>query len=132
MRIIVGFVNINIISDFLIQMINKNENNPNKLFILCAGTDGHLSYEDSICAGAIIDKLESNNIIFDKTDSARVAQDLFNIHSAEMVEFLKTTDHAKFLAKLNLSDDINIALSQDIYPVIPFIAGGAIKNYITK
>lgn len=124
-RVIGGFVNISVVSEFLGKYINSGTNS---IQILCAGNNGRLSYEDTICAGAFINRIKGYFPELEMSDSAHAAENLYNLHSADMIEFLSSREHATVLRKLGFDEDINIALTNDIYPVIPLVD----NNFIIK
>lgn len=124
-RIIGGFVNIGVVSEFMGRYINSGTNS---IQILCAGNNGRLSYEDTICAGAYISNMKEYFHDLEMSDSAHAAENLYNMHSDEIVEFLSSREHATLLRKLGFDEDIRTALTPDIYPVIPLVD----NNFIIK
>ncbi len=130
-RIIGAFVNLNAILDFIFAEIDNNEIEfeKNKVIILCSGTNGRLSYEDTICAGAFINSIYNRYLhkVVNISDTAEVARYLFNFHSANLKEFLKTREHAKYLQKIGFERDIELSLTYDVYPVVPLVNNSSIK-----
>lgn len=136
-RIIGAFVNHNAVIEFLKKKIdnidddqikaNQPATNQVTINILCAGNNGNLSYEDTICSGSYIDTFMKIYPDAEMTDSAHVAKNLFNLHSAELKTFLGSRQHAEYLKTLGFSGDIDVALSYDIYPVVPMVDGSSIK-----
>jgi phosphosulfolactate phosphohydrolase-like enzyme len=62
------------------------------------------------------------------TDTAHVAKNLFALHSVDMVEFLKTREHAKILIDIGFEKDIDLAFTRNAFPVVPIISGTSIKK----
>jgi 2-phosphosulfolactate phosphatase len=124
-RLIGGFVNISAVTGFMSKFINSGTNS---IQILCAGNNGRLSYEDTICAGAYINRIRSFFSELEMSDSAHAAENLFMLHSNDMEDFLASREHATILKKLGFGEDIKIALTPDIYPVIPLVD----NNFIIK
>jgi 2-phosphosulfolactate phosphatase len=124
-RLIGGFVNISAVADFMAKYINTGTNS---IQILCAGNNGKLSYEDTICAGAYINIIHNFFPGLELSDSAHAAEDLYKLHSDETTEFLSASEHAKVLRSLGFEEDIKIALTPDIYPVVPLVD----NNFIIK
>ncbi len=125
-KVIVGFVNISEVIQFVKKYCDENE--INQISILCAGNNGRISYEDTLCSGAIIEKLTPlfNDLIL--TDSSNLAKNLYNIHKDNINEFIYTLDHSKHLKEIGLGEDIEICISTDKYPVVPIIIGNSIKK----
>lgn len=129
LRIIAGFVNHKAIIDYLFQHLSNN-NNVKEINLLCAGNDGNLSYEDTICAGAFINSFNHIFQIDEMTDSAHVALNLFRLHLNDMKDFLSSREHALKLKSLGFFEDIDLSLSFDTYPVVPVISNNSIKQAI--
>ena len=50
------------------------------------------------------------------------------LHSDDLEDFLASREHATILKKLGFDEDIKIALTEDLYPVIPLVD----NNFIIK
>jgi 2-phosphosulfolactate phosphatase len=115
-------------------LINEYEINglETKIYFLCAGTNGKLSYEDMLCAGAFIYDLfiRKDNLII--SDTAEVAKNLFLLHENNIADYLKTREHAVKLKALGFAADLDIAFTYDKYPIIPIMTGSSIKIYETN
>lgn len=125
LKLIAGFVNI----DAVTKKINSfTELNPavTGVVVLCAGTNGRISYEDTICAGAIIEKINGKPED-ELTDTAHIAMNLYRAHINEMTDFLKTREHSVFLKNIGFEKDIDTAFSFNKFPVVPAIIGNSIK-----
>jgi 2-phosphosulfolactate phosphatase len=127
MKIVAGFINIDSVLGYIKKIILKETIDEQNISFLCAGTNGRLSYEDTICAGAFINNLVREFPDIEMTDSAHAVKNLYNIHSDDMKEFLKTREHALILRQLGFEKDCEIAFSFNIYPVVPIITGNSIK-----
>lgn len=131
-RIVGAFVNLNIVIEFLkYQLFNSSDENP-EIYFLCAGTNGRLSYEDVICAGAFINKLSDQYTEVSLTDTADAARNLYNLHKDDLFDFIRTRSHAVYLSSIGFDKDIELSMSENIFPVIPLIDGHSIKNFIFK
>ncbi len=123
-RIVGGFVNMSAVVEFVESKVKEDET-IDSIVILASGSEGKLSYEDTIAAGAFVSKLSD---IADKiTDPAKIARDIYNCYSDNFVEFIKSTEHATFLAQIGFSRDIELSLTVDAYPVVPTLVGNSIK-----
>lgn len=129
-RLIAGFVNFNTVRDYLFNEINESlKNNQDlKVFILCSGTNGRLSYEDILCAGAYIQEL-TTHFKFDRlSDSAEISKTLFSLHRKDLKDTIVEKDHAKKLIELGFVGDIEVALTFNYYPILPEFVGSSIKT----
>lgn len=126
-RIIGSFVNLDVVKNYIMEIINHPDLKVNGVIFLCAGTNGRLSYEDTLCAGAFIKELTKEIKDSELTDTAHVAKSLYNLHSIEMEDFLKSREHSQILIDLGFESDIDLALTRNAYPVVPVICGNSIK-----
>lgn len=97
----------------------------NNILIVCAGWKGKVNLEDTLFAGALVEKLK--NHIEPDCDSPLAAQHLYNCAKNDMVKFLSTSSHVKRLAKLNIKKDIEFCLTPDQYQVVPVLKNGVLK-----
>lgn len=125
-KIVGGFININAIIVFVNEILSDHTN-INKIIFLCAGNNGRLSFEDTLCAGAFINEFSGQ--LQDKvlTDTALAASDLYKHHFDNLVDFLKSRDHGSHLQKIGFEKDLDISFSMNIYPVVPLVNGNTIK-----
>lgn len=126
-RLVGCFVNKSSIENFTLQKVEQ-ESNINNIFILCAGTNGKLSMEDTLCAGAFVDTFINNLKIDELADSSRVALELYNFHKDDMIDFIKLSEHSKFLNSIGFNDDIEVSLTQDLYDIVPKFSGISVKK----
>ncbi|HEY3430494.1 MAG TPA: 2-phosphosulfolactate phosphatase [Cyclobacteriaceae bacterium] len=97
----------------------------NNILIVCAGWKGKVNLEDTLFAGAVVDKLK--DFIEPDCDAPLAAQQLYNCAKGDMVKFLSTSSHVKRLAKLNIHKDIEYCLTPDQYQVVPVLKDGMLK-----
>lgn len=97
----------------------------NNILIVCAGWKGKVNMEDTLFAGAVVDKLK--DFIEPDCDAPLVAQQLYNCAKDDMVKFLASSSHVKRLAKLNIHKDIEFCLTPDQYQVVPVLKDGILK-----
>lgn len=87
----------------------------NTLHLVCAGTNGCVSGEDVLLAGAIVDKLTSRDASVELCDSSRLAQ-AFWLNNADRLSLearLKQSLGARNLIRLGLGDDIGLCAAVD-------------------
>ena len=126
-RVIGGFVNLHVLLDYLNNFIRNNEDSKNSLVFLCAGTNGRLSYEDTLCAGAFIHSLLEQNKGLELSDTALVSKELYSLHAENLHISLMNGSHVEYLKGIGFEQDLEKCFIMDIYPVIPVISGSIIK-----
>jgi 2-phosphosulfolactate phosphatase len=94
------------------------------ILILCAGWKGKINLEDTLFAGALVEKLE--DVVALTCDAPLAAQHLYEQAKSNMVDFLKDSSHVKRLAKLGIFKDIEFCLTPDRYHVVPVITSEGI------
>lgn len=108
--LIAGFVNFSAVCEQVIR-----ENRP--LHFLCAGTDGEITLEDTLLAGAFVEVLHNKHLLCN--DSARLAWDCFEHHGMILAEALKLSKGGRNLVTLGYEDDIAIAAQVDRFRIVP-------------
>ena len=93
----------------------------NRIGILCSGRKKRPSWEDSICAGGIIDELSRRGELL-MTDSARIALTLWQNSGNDTESVVRKSNHAQYLTQIGYSDDISFACEIDSSTVVPVIA----------
>lgn len=117
-KVIIGsFLNISSVVKYLLF----GENN---VLIVCAGWKGKVNLEDSLFAGAVVEKLK--NHIEPDCDAPLMVQRLFNQAKHDMVAFLQDSSHVKRLNRLGIQKDIEFCLTPDQYQVLPRLKGGVL------
>lgn len=118
-EIIIGsFLNLNSVAKYLLL----SEHN---VLVVCAGWKGKVNLEDTLFAGALVDKLK--DYLGPDCDAPLAAQHLYNIAKHDMVGFLNTSSHVKRLNKLNIHDDMKFCLTTDLFNVLPRLKNGELK-----
>jgi 2-phosphosulfolactate phosphatase len=93
-------------------------------FVL-AGEEDRFSFEDFVCAGAIVERFpRSHAYLLDETLAAMVA---FKQIRSNLYENIAKGEHAKRLIELGLRRDIEFSCQIDIHDVIPLYANGRIR-----
>lgn len=117
-EIIIGsFLNLSSVAQHLIQ-------NENDILIVCAGWKGRVNLEDTLFAGALIEKL--GNTVKPACDAPLIAWHLYHQGKHDMVDFLKDSSHVQRLKRLNIHKDIEFCLTADQYEVVPVLKGGVL------
>lgn len=94
------------------------------IVILCAGTDGRFSVEDTLCAGLIVERLSSHAQLSDK---ALAVQAMYQGFSSNLVERVAQSSHALYLIHLGFTDDVRLCLEQDVFSVVPEFKNGVLE-----
>lgn len=114
-RIVIGsFFNLSALAEWLKE---EQEN----VLLVCAGWKNNFNLEDTVFAGAVVNKLRSNDYILD--DAAIAAEDLFKLAEPDLAGFLSKSSHSERLKKLGIEEDIAFCLNVDITTAIPVLEG---------
>jgi 2-phosphosulfolactate phosphatase len=88
------------------------------IHIICSGTEGEISLEDTILAGAIVDFL-SETVEVTLNDSARLAWDSYENHGRVLEGALEVSKGGAKLRGLGYDEDIKAALRIDQFNLVP-------------
>lgn len=91
------------------------------IILLCAGWKNHFCLEDTLFAGAVVEKLKGSDICLD--DSAMAAEDLYKLAKNDLAGYLSKSSHGERLKKLNIEKDIAFCLQIDIVDALPILKG---------
>lgn len=117
-EVIIGaFLNLTAVAKYLLL----GENNA---LIVCAGWKGRVNLEDTLFAGALVEKLKE--YLGPDCDAPLAAQHLYNLAKNDMVSFLNASSHVRRLNKLNIHDDIKFCVTPDQYKVLPKLKNGVL------
>jgi 2-phosphosulfolactate phosphatase len=106
-----GFVNFSAVCEMLLE-----ERRP--VHLLCAGSNGHISLEDSLLAGSFVAALHFEREL-ELNDSARLAWDTFEGHGLLLEEALKRSMGGRHLLRIGLGEDIPLCASVDHLMLVP-------------
>lgn len=114
-EILIGsFLNLSAVVNYLKQA----EGN---VLVVCAGWKGKFNLEDTLFAGAVVERL--SGVVSPGCDAPLAAQQLYINAKDDKVGFLKNSSHVQRLARLNIHRDIEFCLSEDVYNVLPRLVG---------
>ena len=118
-QVVVGaFTNITALCTWLADQ-NKD------ILLLCSGWKGRINLEDSMFAGAVVDRLLKDSRFNEQySDAALAAQHLFLLAEDDPQIFLRNSAHRQRLSNLNLKEDIKYSLQVDKTEVIPVLKNG--------
>jgi 2-phosphosulfolactate phosphatase len=109
--LVAGFVNYSAVCEQL-----KQEARP--IHIVCAGTDGEITLEDTLLAGALVDFLcETQKVCLN--DGSRLAWDCFENHGRVLQGALEISQGGANLRQLGYDEDIRAAAQVDLFALVP-------------
>jgi 2-phosphosulfolactate phosphatase len=119
-KVLVGsFLNLDAIARYL-----KSE--PYDVMVLCAGWKGRVNLEDTLYAGALVDRLKESYAMAE--DSAIMAWRLYVQGKDNLTSYLANSSHIRRLQRLGIQKDITYCLQHDLYDVIPVLRGNALVS----
>jgi len=90
----------------------------------CSGWKNRFNLEDTLFAGAVIEEIKDQFTIH--CDSSYMANQLYNMHKADMPNYIKTLTHWHRLAAYGLEEDMLYCISKDVAPSLPIFKNGAL------
>lgn len=105
-----SFLNLQAIIDY----ITPKDNN---VIVICAGWKGDFNLEDTLFAGALVEKTWGLYKV--ERDSSLAARTLYLEAKDNLMEYLKQSSHFNRLNHLNIFKDVEHCLTYDLYPVVP-------------
>jgi 2-phosphosulfolactate phosphatase len=109
--LIAGFVNFSAVCEQLRQ-------DARPIHIVCAGTDGSVTLEDTLLAGAFVDYLcDAGEVCLN--DGARLAWDCYETHGRVLLGALEISQGGANLRELGYDDDIRAAAQIDQFALVP-------------
>ncbi|PID60427.1 MAG: 2-phosphosulfolactate phosphatase [Ignavibacteriae bacterium] len=108
--------------------VAKKISKEDEVVILCSGNNGQFSFEDSVCAGDLIEELILAEVNVELDDSGKVCNLLFRKNKRRISKMLKETEHGKKLIELGFKKDIEYAAQKNIIGIVPYFESGSIKQ----
>lgn len=99
------------------------EQNAN-IILGCSGWKNRFNIEDTLFAGAVIEEIKDQFTIH--CDSSYMANSLYNMHKADLPNYIKTLTHWHRLAAYGLEEDMLYCISKDVAPSLPIFKNGAL------
>ena len=88
--------------------------------LLCSGRKGRPSWEDTLCAGAILEDFEAKGEVY-MNDSAKMALTLWQNREDDFIGCVMKSNHAQYLSQIGFDDDIEFCCMQDASTVVPML-----------
>jgi 2-phosphosulfolactate phosphatase len=121
MTVIGSFLNISALTDWLITKDND-------VLLFCAGWKKRFNLEDSVCAGAIAEKLMSTNTYSTICDSTFASIDLWSLAKPDLHSYIEKAAQRSRLRDKNLDDCIEFCLTFDTTDKIPVMKNGVLVD----
>ena len=112
-KVIIGsFLNLTAVAQFILQYDQD-------VIILCAGWQGRVNLEDTLFAGALVEKLGLAYEV--ECDAAQAALVLYKTAKSDIEKFLSASSHVQRLKKFDIGKDITFCLTIDEYDAVPIL-----------
>lgn len=110
-----SFVNLSAVCNYIISQ-DKN------VILGCSGWKDRFNLEDTLFAGAVIDRVREHFLIHD--DSGLMADEMFRLHKNDLYSFIQHTTHWHRLAAYGLQKDLEYCVSVDVANILPVFKNG--------
>jgi len=106
------------------------QDKPDRLVLVCSGTQAEAAYEDMLAAGAFCDLLWSVYADGRTTDSAQVARSLYRQAQPDLLAAMQHSRNARrLLANPELREDVELCLQRDTVAIVAGLdQDGAVKE----
>jgi 2-phosphosulfolactate phosphatase len=123
-RIVIGsFLNISALTRWIISQEMD-------VVLFCAGWKNRFNLEDTICAGAIAEKLLATSLYSTICDSTHAAMDLWSLAKNDLQGYIEKAAQKSRLRSKGLDDCIGFCLTADFTEKIPVINNGILVDNI--
>ena len=99
----------------------------NDVTIVCAGTEGHFSLDDGLCAGMLIEMLKQQTEV-ETDDFGLLLARYYQNSKANLLGALSGCAHLKRLFTLGFYDDIRFCLETNCVTTVPVVKDGKITK----
>lgn len=89
--------------------------------VLCAGADGRVSLEDTLCAGLLLDRAVGPEETGHLGDAAQIAHALFRGSRDHLARALVGAEHTQRLIRLGFADDVTYCARIDAIDALPVL-----------
>jgi len=121
-KIVIGsFLNISALVSWLISQERD-------VVLFCAGWKNRFNLEDTICAGAIAERLMETSLYSTICDSTKAALDLWSLAKSDLRGYIEKVAHRTRLRNKGLDDCIDFCMTPDFTKKIPVIENGILVS----
>jgi len=113
-----SFPNISAVCDHLLQMKKR-------VILGCSGWKDRFNLEDTLFAGAVIQRLQDYFTI-NGCDSSLMAENMYGLHKSHLYNFIQKTSHWHRLASYGLEKDLAFCVTEDGANVLPVYSNNAL------
>lgn len=118
------------IGGFLNQqsILNALKQHDDEIVLICSGWQGRLSFEDILFAGALIHEITGGQLPAGAKDGTKVAFGLFEKFGDDLTGHVRNSDHARRLAKIVPTDDVEFCCTVNKFDVLPGMKDGILTD----
>ncbi len=120
--IIGSFLNISALTLWLLEQERD-------IMLFCAGWKNRFNIEDTICAGAIAERLMESDLYSTICDSTLAAMDLWSLAKIDLPGYIGKVAQRTRLRDKGLDDCIQFCITSDFTQKIPVINNGILVNH---
>jgi 2-phosphosulfolactate phosphatase len=120
--LIASFINLSAIASKL-REIHED------VIILCAGWKGKFCLEDTVFAGALVEKLTGGGLFYTRCDSAVASLDIWSLAKSGLKYYADKAAQTDRLRRFGKDSDLDYIYTTDTSSVIPVYHEGLIKDY---
>lgn len=121
-KVVIGaFTNLSALCDYI-------EKEDKDVLLLCAGWKDRFNLEDTLFAGAVVERLSENLRFNNLSDSSIASKDMYKHAKHDMFSFLGESSHRKRLSRLNMEEDIIYCLGIDKTDIVPVLEGDVLVS----
>jgi len=88
----------------------------------CSGWKDKFNLEDTLFAGAVIDRIKEHFTIH--CDSSLMAEEMYLKHKDDMLGFIRKLTHWHRLEKFGLEKDLEYCVTPDVANILPLYKNG--------
>ncbi len=149
-RCIASVVNAQAAAQWMIEQVQRLD--CKAIILLCAGSEGDFNYEDALCAGLLVELLESARVrladqkseyggkydehaaqhapppVLIRSDAAQAANELYYLAEPHWHARLRETHHGRLLTALGFGGDIDVAMVKNSLNVVPVMHAGQVVS----
>ncbi|WP_347157971.1 2-phosphosulfolactate phosphatase [Pontibacter chitinilyticus] len=123
-EIIVGsFLNLQVVADYLRELQLD-------VLVVCAGWKGQFNLEDTLYAGALVERLQDTFTF--ANDATLASLYLYRQAKDDLLSFLRQSSHVRRLENLGIEKDIAFCLQHDVFDVLPVWRHDRLVNLIVQ
>jgi 2-phosphosulfolactate phosphatase len=122
LTVIGSFLNISALTEWLIKQDRD-------IMLFCAGWKNRFNIEDTVCAGAIAERLMETNLYSTICDSTIAAMDLWSLAKTDLPGYIEKVAQRTRLRDKGLDDCIQFCITNDFTRKIPVMKNGILVDH---